>query len=527
MNVYDHIIKHGIIIDGTCAPRYPADIGISRGKIAAIGDLSTAHADQVTDASGMIVSPGFIDVHAHSDAWLLKYPCFMPKVSQGYTTEFLMLDGISYAPVNPHTNADWVAYLRALNGLQLRAYGGWQSLGDYMEQLDHHNCQNTAAFIPYGNIRSLVCGFDRQPADDFQLKELRAWVAQGMEEGALGISTGFDYLSQCFASTAELVSACQELVTRRGVYVSHIRYQAGTLEGLKEAVEIGRKAQVPVHISHLKGSTEAEAEAILSYLSTTAIHEVDFSFDLYPYSASSTMLSTLLPHEVWTEGSLAALHKLRDPRVQDLFARRLARTPLERIRIAWTASQGSQSLAGKTLQEYIAATGRSAAEALTALLIDEGLAVLLIFFQGEDALISPFLAHPASMIGSDGIYQEDGLIHPRLYGTAARILGHCARDLHLFTLEEAVYKLSGFPAKRFGLAGRGTIQEGFWADLVSFNADTIHDNATFDDPRQFPTGIGNVWVNGIPVWGFGTPIQNDRHPLPGMFLRGGNPRELF
>jgi N-acyl-D-amino-acid deacylase len=526
MNSYDHIIKNGIIIDGTRAPRYQADLGISWGKIARIGDLSTARADRVTDASGLIVSPGFIDVHAHSDAWLLKYPCFFPKVSQGFTTEFLMLDGISYAPVNQQTNADWVTYLRALNGLWLREYRGWQSIADYMELLERKNCQNTAAFIPYGNVRSLACGFNRQPVDDFQLKEIRSLVAQGMEEGALGISTGFDYLSQCFASTTELVAACQEMVKQNGVYVSHIRYQAGILEGLKEAVEIGRKAQVPVHISHLKGSTESEAEAILNYLSTTAIHEVDFSFDVYPYSASSTMLSTLLPHEVWTEGSLAALHELKKPRVQDLFARRLARSPLDRIKIAWTASQSGQNLVGKTLEEYITTSGRSEAEALTELLIDEGLAVLLIFLQGEDALVSPFLAHPASMIGSDGIYQEDGLIHPRLFGTAARILGRCVRDLHLFTLEEAVYKLSGHPAKRFGLAKRGMIQEGHWADLVSFDASTIQDCATFDDPRQFPTGIGNVWVNGIPIWDHGRTNQNDRPPLPGRFLRGGRLTEL-
>jgi N-acyl-D-amino-acid deacylase len=526
MNPYDHIIKNGTIIDGTRAPRYQADIGISRGKIARIGDLSTARADRVTDAGGMIVSPGFIDVHAHSDAWLLKYPCFLPKVAQGFTTEFLMLDGISYAPVNQQTKADWVTYLRALNGLRLRECLGWQSIAEYMERLEGKNCQNTAVFIPYGNVRSLACGFDRQPVDDFQLKEVRSWVAQGMEEGALGISTGFDYLSQCFASTAELIAACQEMAKQKGVYVSHIRYQAGTLEGLKEAVEIGQKALVPVHISHLKGSTEAEAEAILNYLSTTAIHEVDFSFDVYPYSASSTMLSTLLPLEVWKEGSLAALHELKKPQVQDLFARRLARTPLNRIKIAWTGSQSSQSLAGKTLEEYITTTGRSAVEALTELLIDEGLAVLLIFFQGEDTLVSPFLAHPSSMIGSDGIYQEDGLIHPRLFGTAARLLGRCVRDLHLFTLEEAVYKLSGYPAKRFSLLNRGVIQEGYWADLVSFDAGTIQDWATFDDPRQFPTGIGNVWVNGVPIWDHGKTFQNDRPPLPGRFLRRGKLTEF-
>jgi N-acyl-D-aspartate/D-glutamate deacylase len=347
-----------------------------------------------------------------------------------------------------------------------------------------------------------------------------------MAAGALGVSTGFDYLNQCFASTIELIEVCREMRHQQGVYVSHIRYQKGILEGLKEAVEIGRKAQVPVHISHLKGSTQAEAEGILDYLSTTAIHEVDFSFDVYPYAASSTMLSALLPHEIWTSGSLAALQELKKPKVQDLFARRLARTPLDRIQIAWTAGHSEKSLAGQTLDEYITSTGRSPAEALTDLLIEEGLAVLLVFFQGEDVLVSPFLAHPSSMIGSDGIYQESGLIHPRIFGTAARILGRCVRDLHLFTLEEAVYKLSGYPAKRFGLSKRGVIQEGHWADLVSFDASIIQDMATFDNPRQFPAGFRKVWVNGVPIWDHGKTIQNDRPPLPGRFLRGGLPTEL-
>ena len=521
MDTYDHIIKNGMIIDGTRAPRYQADIGIRRGVITRVGNLSTAHAAQTTDAAGLMISPGFIDVHAHSDAWLLKYPCFLPKTSQGYTTEFLMLDGISYAPVDEHTYRDWIVYLRALNGLSLREYTGWKSLADYMSRLDNQNFQNTAAFIPYGNVRSLVCGFDRHPPDDFQLKEIKALVAQGMEAGALGVSTGFDYLSQCFASTEEMVAVCRELANHKGVYVTHIRYQMGILDGLKEAVDIGQKAGVPVHISHLKGSTQAEAEAILAYIDTTAIHEVDFSFDVYPYSASSTMLSTLLPHEVWTEGSLAVPGKLKEPRVQDLFARRLARTPLDRVVLAWTGTHNNQSLAGKTLEDYITSTGESPAKALTDLLIEENLAVLLVFLQGEDALVASFLTHSHGMIGSDGIYQENGRLHPRLYGTAGRVLGGCVRDWRLFTLEEAVYKLSGYPAERFGLPKRGCIQEGYFADLVSFEANAIQDNATFENPRQLSTGIVDVWVDGVKILKQGKASENTITPLPGRYLRRG------
>jgi N-acyl-D-amino-acid deacylase len=521
VNTYDLIIKNGIILDGARTPRYQADIGINKGIITKVGDLSTAQADQITDAAGWMISPGFIDVHTHSDAWLLKYPCFLPKTSQGYTTEFLMLDGISYAPVDENTNSDWIVYLRALNGLRQRQYTGWKTIAEYTSQFDHKSFQNTATFIPYGNVRSLVCGFDRHPPDDFQLKEIKTLVTQGMEEGALGLSTGFDYLSQCFASTSELVAVCKELANKKGVYVSHIRYKMGILEGLKEAVEIGRKAGVPVHISHLKGSTPPESEAILNYIDTRAINEVDFSFDVYPYSASSTMLSALLPLEVWSAGSLAAVKQLKERRVKDLFTRSLAKMPLDRILIAWTASKDNQALEGMTLEEFIAGTGRSPAEALIDLLIEEGLAVLLVFLQGDDTLIAPFLAHPRGMIGSDGIYQEDGIIHPRVYGTAARVLGHCVRNWGLFSLEDAIYKLSGYPAERFGIMKRGTIQEGRWADLVSFDANSINDNATFKNPRQFSMGIGDVWVNGLQIMGHGNITANRTLPLPGRFLSRG------
>lgn len=521
MSKYDLIIKNGIVIDGARVPRYQADIGVTGAVISTIGNLSTAQADQVIDITGKIIAPGFIDVHAHSDAWLLKYPGFLPKVAQGYTTEFLMLDGISYAPVDENTSQDWVIYLQALNGLHLRDQRSWGNIADYLKQLDQKNLQNTAAFIPYGNVRSLVCGFDRYPPDDYQLKEIISLVGQEMEQGALGVSTGLDYLSQCFANTEELVAVCKELAKYKGIYVTHIRYQLGILEGLREAVTIGKRAGVPVHISHLKGSTPEEAEAILAYLSSTATQEVDFSFDVYPYSASSTMLSTLLPHEVWTEGCLAAIRKLKEPKVRDLFARRLAKTPLDRIQIAWTASKHNQDLAGKTLSEYIALTGKSPADALLDLLIEENMAVLLVFFQADDELVSPFLAHPRSMIGSDGIFQEDGAIHPRIYGTAARVLRRCVRNLHLFSLEEAVYKLSGYPAERFALPQRGRIRDGYYADLVCFDADAVNDRATFENPRLLPTGIAHVWVNGVQILKDAKMISNQDVPLPGKALCRG------
>jgi N-acyl-D-amino-acid deacylase len=213
-----------------------------------------------------------------------------------------------------------------------------------------------------------------------------------MEDGALGLSTGLDYVDECFATTAELVSACQ-IMAPHGLYVTHIRYNLGTLAGVQEAVNIGRRAGVPVHISHLKANDPDEAAAILHYIDTVAINEVDFSFDVYPYLPSSTMLQYLLPHEIWQHGPLAALPKLADPALRARFGRALQDTPLADVTIAWLPSQANAHWQGHTLADYVAASRRSSADALCDLLISEGMAVLLVFHLGDDERVAPFLAH--------------------------------------------------------------------------------------------------------------------------------------
>ena len=253
--MFDLLVRNGIIIDGRKSPRFKADVGIVGDRITAIGDLAAAEAHTTLDATGHIVAPGFIDVHTHSDAWLLKQPNFLSKTLQGFTTEFLMLDGIAYAPVDQHTIAHWLRYLLPLNGLRFEEYIGWQSIAEYMALLDGHVAQNVAAFIPYANVRTLACGFGQKRPDDCQMSDIKYLIQQGMAEGAMGLSTGMDYVDECFASTEELIAACQAMAAEQGIYVTHVRYQSGTLAGVQEAVEIGKRAGIPVHISHLKGAT--------------------------------------------------------------------------------------------------------------------------------------------------------------------------------------------------------------------------------------------------------------------------------
>ncbi|QDT46777.1 D-aminoacylase [Symmachiella dynata] len=518
--MFDCIIEGGTVIDGTKAPRIRADIGITDDRIRAIGDLSAAQATQRIDARDKIVAPGFVDVHNHSDGWLLKKPHLLPKTTQGFTTEVLMADGISYAPVTPHTARDWIFYLKALNGLGLADYSGWESLEDYLNLLDGRTVQNVATHVPYANIRANVRGWGRGAVDDFQMRQIKAAIAEGMEQGGVGLSTGLDYICQCFSTTDELADACTAMAAAGGLYVSHVRYKRGTMDGIREAVDIGRRAGVPVHISHLKGGDPQAVEEILEYLEI-ARREVDLSFDVYPYSPGSTMLSYLVPYDVWEEGPIHAISKLADPVIRERAEVGLKnyKLPLDEIHIAWTHSKENSRHQGKPLDEYVAETGKPAADALMDLLIDERLGVLLVFNEGDDRHIDPILQHDLYMMGTDGIYCEDGPVHPRMYGSAPRLLGPLVRDRKLFSLEESVYKLAGYPAQRFGLVNRGELREGNYADVVVFDAETVTDHATYDDPRQLSTGIEHVLVNGVPIIADGVAVDQPPEGLPGRYLK--------
>lgn len=522
--VFDLIIRGGKVIDGTGAPARAADVAIARDRIAAVGQLADSpSAAKVIDAAGLVVAPGFIDVHTHADGWLLKTPNFLPKTSQGFTTEILMPDGISYAPLTPETYRDWFCYLRALDGLRQEDYQGWRSIADYLALLEGRTAQNVAAQIPYANVRVLAAGWRRGPLDDAQVNIMRREVERAMDAGAVGISTGLDYIAQCFATTDELVEVCSAMAPWGGIYATHVRYKKGTLRGVQEAVEIGRRAGVPVHISHLKAGSPQETDTLLEYVDRVAVNEVDFSFDIYPYTSGSTMFNFFLPYEVWEEGPLAVCAQLRDPAVRDRLDAMLACFPLppEKIHIAWCATKDNARHQGQTLAQYAARLDKRPADALCDLLIEENLAALSVLRVGEDELVEPFLKHPKFMLGTDGIYFPDAQVHPRVYGSAPRMLGPLVRDRKLFSLEAAVHKMTGIPAARFGLVDRGEVRQRAFADLVLFNPETVTDRATYDDPHQLSAGIEHVIVGGVEIIAGGQPVEKLGPELPGRALRFG------
>jgi N-acyl-D-amino-acid deacylase len=519
--LFDVVIRNGTIIDGTGHERRRGDVGIRGDRITAVTNLGEAVATSEIDAVGKIVAPGFIDVHNHSDGWLLKTPHFLSKTSQGFTTEVLMLDGIGYAPVNEHTAREWIFYLRALDGLRMDEYRGWQSIAEFMQCIEGRNVQNAATHVPYANVRSLACGFGRCAVDDYQMRTIRAEIHKGMQQGAVGLSTGIDYIVQCYATTDELVEACSVVAEYDGLYATHVRYKSGMMRALREAVEIARRSGVRLHISHLKGENDRATEEILDYIDNKARHEVDLTFDIYPYQPGSTMLNYLLPYDVWEDGPLAALSRMHDPLIRARLRDGIKnlRLDLDKLTIAWVSSSENKRLQGRLLSEYVDESGQPAAEALVNLLIEERLAVLLVFNEGDDRLIEPFLKHDLFMLGTDGIYFDDGLVHPRQFGSAGRLLGSCVRDKKLFSLESAVYKLSGFAAGRFGLKDRGMLAEGRFADVVVFDPETVGDRATYTAPQQLTVGIEHVLVAGTPIIRDGAPVESLPDRLPGRYVR--------
>lgn len=517
---FDWLIRGGEIIDGAGRQRYRGDLGVSGDRISAIGPLAGATALRVIEANGKIIAPGFVDVHNHSEGWLSKTPNFHSKTSQGFTTEVLMSDGISYAPLSPDTAPHWLYYLRSLDGLRQAEYTGWRSIREYLQRLDGATSQNTIAEIPFANVRSMAVGWGRAPADDAQIRRMQYEIRRGMDEGACGLSTGLDYVSQCFCRTDELVEACLPMRSYGGLYVTHVRYKKGTLNGLREAVEIGKRSGAPVHISHLKGSNERERDELLDYIDRVVINEVDFSFDVYPYLPGSTMLNMLLPYEVWEDGPLGVIAKLAEPTIRRRFAEQLEdyRTPASQVRLGWVPGEPNRKYQGQTLVEFAEAMGKPLADALCDLLIDENLAVLCVFHVGDDRLVESFLRHDKFMLGSDGIFFAEGQIHPRQYGSAPRLLGPLTRERKLFSLEEAVRKASGFPARRFGLRDRGEIRLGAFADLVVFDPTTITDLATYERPHAIAEGIDWVLVNGVPVIEKGNVAPESVAKPPGRAL---------
>ncbi|SAL03445.1 D-aminoacylase [Caballeronia calidae] len=461
MNTFDTIIRGARIVDGTGAEPYVADLCVWDGKIAAIEACADASASEEIQAHGLFLAPGFIDAHTHDDLHVINHPAMVPKLSQGVTTVVVGNCGISGSPLRLSGEPpDPINLLGDTPDFQ------YPSFTDYVDAVNRAMpAVNVAALVGHTSLRSNHMSDLRRAATAVEIAGMKKELTDALRAGAIGLSTGLAYRNAHCAPTSEVEALATALEDVGGLYVSHIRSEDDEiLEALDEAVGIGQSANVDVVISHLKcagrRNWRRSGEVLERIGSLQAARGL--GCDCYPYAASSTTL---------------------DPNLVD-----------EAIEIRITWSTASPEMAGRTLAEIADLWNVPQVEAARRL---EPAGA--IYHEMLESDVQRILAHPATMIGSDGL-PNDPRPHPRLWGTFARVLGHYSRELNLFSIQEAVRKMTGLTAQRFGLEGRGELKPGNFADLVLFDAHRIEDRATFEAPTRAARGIEAVWVNGTLSW---------------------------
>jgi len=510
---FDLVIKGGRVLDGTGNPWLKKDVGISKGKIKRVGYIEDS--GKTMDAEGMIVAPGFIDLHNHSDTSILAYPGCESYIMQGVTTAVVGNCGMAPAPVNPDNLASLQRYLSSFGGGKSDRQPKWRTQAEFYGVVEKQGiAMNLAPFVGQGTVRLAIKGFDDTEATGEEMKEMKTLVVQGLEEGAFGLSTGLIYPPGSYSSTEELIELASVVRKYGGIYASHIRNEGSSLiEAVEEAIRIGEENDIPVEIVHHKASGRAnwgKVNATLRMMEQARQRGIEVNCDVYPYTAGSTTIMAMLP--IWTmEGGVEKmLARLKASKTRETIIREMSSGPmagLEGIRNAgWDAIFISvcgvkKEYEGKHLEEILKGTNRfdDPYQGLLDLLLEiEGNASTVMFMMDE-ADVRTVMASPLSSIISDsGVTapRAGGKPHPRAYGTFPRVLGKYVREEKLLTLEEAVKKMTSLPAGKAGLNDRGIIKEGFWADIVVFDADTIEDKATYTDPHQYPEGIEYVLVNG-------------------------------
>ncbi|MGC9334206.1 MAG: N-acyl-D-amino-acid deacylase family protein [Anaerolineae bacterium] len=525
----DILIQGGTVVDGTGEPAFRADVGVAQGRIVALAAGIDQEAARVINAQGLHVAPGFVDPHTHSDLTLLVDPKAESKIRQGVTTEIVGNCGFSPAPVQRAAVDEVRADAEPL-GLEVR----WRSMEQYLAQMRKPGTAlNVVALIGHNTVRGSVVGYaDVQPSPE-QQAAMEQVVTTAMAEGARGLSTGLFYPPGNYARTPEVVGLAQAAARLGGVYASHIRSESdGVLAAVAEAIEIGEQAQGQIEISHLKLSGYRnwhQIDRLVSLLDKVQSRGVPVGCDQYPYNASSSWLACMLPYWAQAGGAKAVADRLREPEVRTLLTRDYVENPG-----AWEDRGGMRywkdvvvsdcetrpEVLGKSIAEIAENESTDPLQTALDLIIASEGQVACVWFDQLEENVQTLMRHPLVVIGSDGYaLSPQGVLgrskpHPRSYGTFPRVLGRYVREEKVMSLTEAVRKMTSTPAERFGLADRGVVRKGAWADLVLFDADTVADRATFTDPHQYPEGIPFVIVNGRLVIDQG----NHTGALPGQVL---------
>ncbi|MCX4829030.1 D-aminoacylase [Streptomyces sp. NBC_01016] len=509
----DLVIRDARVIDGSGSASYRADVTVNDGRISEItpeGSGPRPTATRTVEADGLALSPGFIDMHAHSDLAVLRDPDHSAKAAQGVTLEVLGQDGLSYAPVDDRTLAQVRQAITGWNGDGSDIDFDWRTVGEYLDRIDRQGIAVNAAYlIPQGTVRMYAVGWDDRDATPAELDHMKRLVAEGMEQGAVGMSSGLTYTPGMYAKDAELTELCRVVASYDGYYCPHHRsYGAGALDAYQEMVELTRTAGCSLHLAHATmnfGVNKGKGVDLLALLDEAIADGADISLDTYPYTPGATTLVAMLPSWANEGGPDATLARLKDDEtaerirhhVEVIGADGCHGVPIEwdKIEISGVSDPGLASCVGKTVAQAAAERGEAPWVTARRLLINDNLGSSILQHVGHEDNVRAIMQHSVHTGGSDGILQGYKP-HPRAYGTFPHYLGHYARDLGVMSLEETVAHLTSRPAARLRLPDRGLVREGYRADLVLFDPETVAAGSTFDAPRTLPVGIPHVLVDG-------------------------------
>ena len=500
---FDLLILNGSIVDGSGVDQYKADIGIINDRIVQIGVLSDRRAAQVIDAANMIVSPGFIDSHTHAIRGIFDVPTAESSLLQGITTLTDGNDGTSPYPIDDH-------------------YSKIESL---------KISPNWAVFVGQGTVRQKVMGLENRNPTGAEFNQMKSMIAQAMEDGALGISTGLFYVPGSFSSTKEVIELSKVAATYGGIYISHMREEAADiLKSINETINIGIEADIPVQITHHKIIGKANwglSSKTLKLVDDAINRGVDVSIDQYPYTASQTSIRALIPQWAQEGGRKELLKRIDDPETRKLLIEGIVeRILLDRggghpknvfiSKSSWDTSMEGKNLADLCNERGLEPTPYNAAIVVFDIIKGGGASAVYHAINSDD--VDLIMQHPMTSIASDGPLTvfNVGSPHPRTYGTFARVLGTYVRERNIISLEEAIRKMTSLPAKILSIDRRGLVKKGYYADITIFDKNVIADKSTFEDPHQYAVGVSSVIVNGIIV------VENGMHNgnRPGKVLRG-------
>jgi len=530
---YDLIIRNGHVIDGSGSPWYAADVAVKDGRIAAIGGLADANATRIIDAHGLIVAPGFIDMLGQSELTLLVDPRAPSKIFQGITTE-ITGEGESVAPLN---EAMMKENRPTYEHYQLKV--DWHTLAEYFARLEKQGIGiNFATYIGATSVREMVVGYgDRAPTRD-ELRRMQELVGQGMREGAVGVSSALEYPPAPYASTEELIALATAAARYGGVYATHMRDEGNAeMAALEETFRIGREAQIPIEIFHLKTSGKrnwGSMPLVVGQIEKARAQGVDVAADTYAYTAWSNGLAAFTPPWASDGGRAQLLRRLKDPALRARMRRDMV-TPSDTWDNEWLEIEGAQDVLicavnnpgllryqGKRLSEIAAEWHEDAIDTIFDFLLKDEAATSVAVFGMSEPDVTLSLQQPWVAVDNDSsAASPEGVLgaehpHPRAYGTFPRILAKYVREEGKLTLADAIRKFTALAAQRLHLSDRGVIKLGTWADLVVFDPQAVRAVATYDNPNQFSEGMAYVFVNGVPVIDAGKMTG----ARPGKVLRG-------